>query len=130
MCAAAFPNSADSQGYAAEVRSRDKHRKYDGMCAAAGDELVTLVVETFGLFAGEFLAFLDELPQHARQPSMLHAGWRYSLLAAVSCAVQEGNFAIWRKYAALLPDNVVVAPAAPTPVAAASLPGRSTARVD
>jgi hypothetical protein len=98
LAAATRANAAIAQGYAGRVRSQEKMRKYAGICVTRGDVIIPLVAETYGTVNEEFLEFLEILPRNSAHPERLHQSWRDNLLAAISCAVQEGNYEMWRRY--------------------------------
>lgn len=98
MNRAARHRASTEQGVAGHIRCAEKTRKYAAICAARGDYLVPLIVETFGTINEEFFEFLELLPRNSSHPERLHQMWRDNFLAAISCAVQEGNYEMWRRY--------------------------------
>ena len=78
---------------AAKAREAVKHKKYDSQSSSNGAKFIPFVLETYGGFGKEALAFIKKLSKFYTElsPTPVHESFSLLVSKSISVALQKGN---------------------------------------
>ena len=78
---------------AAKNREARKHQKYDSQSSSNGAKFIPFVLETYGGFGKEALAFIKKLSKFYTElsPTPVHESFSLLVSKSISVALQKGN---------------------------------------